>query len=580
MKKKTNKKINDKSHLKNHLAVDEQGEWKTLTALVKKMKKENKKNHLRELLRDKNRAKDFSLKNEYLYFDYSKNWITQEALKNIFSLLEKVELKARIVSMLKGEPINFTEKRRVLHTAVRTLDNFGYLDDDLKSIPEAIKEQRKKIKALADKVQQKKYLGFTGKPITDVVNLGIGGSHLGVKFLTEALVDFKVNDLDLHFISNVDGLEAQACLKKVDLETTLFIIVSKSFTTKETLLNGQLIKKIYKNKYAQNKKYSLKEIYAQHIIAVSANAEKAEQFGVGEANIFTFADFIGGRYSLFSSVGLALVLKIGYKNYQKILEGAKAMDEHFLNQGLSENLPVILAALSIWQINFCNNPHQLIIPYSFHLRSLPDYLQQLDMESNGKSMNEKSQEVNFLTGPDIWGGVGTNSQHSFFQSLHQGTVEHAIDFIGVKKVRNTIANHQTVLMANMLAQGEALAVGKTKSDWLKESPGMDMSLLTHRLFPGNRSSNTIILSEISPQTMGYLVALYEHKVFVQGVFWGINSFDQWGVELGKSLAEDLEVLLKQKIRQKKDNIKKPVADKVADKFLSSSTRSLVNYLKS
>ncbi len=528
-------------------------EWQKLTHLAPKTRS------LRELLLEENRFRDFSFKNEYLLLDYSKNNLEKDGLETLFKLLEKMNLRQAIKAMFSGEKINFTENRSVLHTALRSGGNSVQSSlplNDSKTLKE-ITTELAKMKKLSEEILAKK-ISSDEPAITDVVNIGIGGSYLGIKLVIEALGNYQ-NHLKTHFIANVDGLALEEILTKINPKTTLFVLVSKSFTTKETLTNALTIKKWLQKRTTGN--------VLEKFVAVTANEEKAMEFGLLKENILRFGDYIGGRYSLFSPVGFSIMLNLGTKNFENLLAGAHEMDEHFLNADFSRNLPILLASLGIWQINFLNNSNHLVLPYCHFLRSLPSYLQQLDMESNGKSITKAGQRVAHATGPFLWGEVGTNGQHSFYQSLHQGTQSFTADFIGVKTMPGTYAHHQKILLANMLAQSEALALGLNEAEFLENSKNLNLteSMIPHRLFAGNKPSNVLILEKLTPQALGYLIALYEHKVFVQGFFWGINSFDQWGVELGKSIANRIEKTLGEK--------------KITERF-SPSTTALIKYLNS
>ncbi len=533
------------------MKINQTVEWQQLVHNAQKNKS------LREFFQDNERFEKFSLKNKYLLLDYSKNNISEKSLSLIFKLFHKRHLKKKINAMFQGEKINFTENRAVLHTALRDFKNPQVKD---KSIRLNIQKQLQDMKALSNSIIQGKYLGFTKKPISDVVNIGIGGSYLGIKLALEALTPYR-NHLRCHFIANIDGIETQTVLKKINPQTTLFVLVSKSFTTIETLTNAITIKKWLKKQFPQKN-------IMKNFLAVTANKKAATDFGIVPKNILHFGDYIGGRFSLFSSVGFVIMLGLGYQFFQKLLQGAEEMDEHFRSTPFSKNLPVILAALGIWQINFLNNPNQLILPYCHYLKFLPNYLQQLDMESNGKSITQQGLSTDYSTGPFIWGEVGTTGQHSFYQSLHQGPHAFTADFIGIKQVKNTFANHQKILLANMLAQSEALATGLTQEEFLKNpnNQSFPLGLISHRLFKGNKPSTTILLEKLDPKTLGYIIALYEHKIFTQGVFWDINSFDQWGVELGKKIATKIENLLQ----------KNPQGDRE----FSSSTYGLVQEINS
>lgn len=478
---------------------------------------------LSSLLREhEDRVEKYSTSAAGLYLDFSKNLITDPIWNDLLRLLDESPFVAHRDAMFSGNAINNSENRAVLHSALRAspeeLNAAG-----LGNYATAIQEQNTIIESLSDKVRNGSWTGSTGKRITDVVNIGIGGSDLGPKLVCDALKQFAHSALTLHFIANVDGEPIHSMLRKLDPETTLFLVSSKTFTTQETLRNADTAAQwLAKTLHIENPYNST------HIIAVTASAANARTKGVPNKNIVLFWDWVGGRYSLWSSIGLSIAIAIGYEGFQQLRDGARQMDEHFRSAPPEKNMPVILALLGIWNATFLGAETHAVIPYCERLFQLPMYLQQLDMESNGKSVSREGQPVATTTGPIIWGLTGTNGQHSFFQLIHQGTHLIPVDFIGVCKDGLSDDAHHRLLMANMVAQSAALAIGR-----------QDASLPACRQFQGNKPSNTLLLDELSPATLGALIALYEHKVFVQGSLWGINSFDQWGVELGKALANML-----------------------------------------
>lgn len=485
---------------------------------------------------DKNRVEKMSIDWEDFYIDFSKNRINEKTLTLLIELANEVELKKAINQYFKGELINETENRAVLHTALRDFDSQEILVDGKNIIPEinAVKSQ---MKIFTNSILSGERKGFTGKKFTDVVNIGIGGSDLGPAMICEAL-QFYNQGLKMHFMSNIDGDHVQELLKKVNPETTLFVIVSKTFTTQETLTNASTTKKWFLN-------YAKTEDIATHFVAVSTNLEHVTQFGIAKENIFTMWDWVGGRFSLWSAVGLSISLAVGYENFEKLLLGANKMDKHFKNTDFKENIPVILALISVWYNNFFGAETEAIIPYNQYLQKLASYLQQGIMESNGKSIGRDGYPVNYQTGTIIWGEPGTNSQHAFFQLIHQGTKLIPADFIGFKNSLYGEKDHHVKLMSNFFAQTEALFKGKTEEEVIAEfkAKGMNESdyskLVPFKVFDGNKPTNTIFIEQLTPETLGSLVAMYEHKIFVQGIIWNIFSYDQWGVELGKQLANNI-----------------------------------------
>lgn len=512
----------------------------TTTNTWKKLSKhytENKDTHLRQLFaKDKNRGKKFSIQWNDFLVDYSKNRITEETLSLLLDLAEEIKLKEAMEGYFGGDLINQTEGRAVLHTALRAKKG-DVVHVDGKNVVEEVYQVKEKIKSFSEAVILGNKKGFTGKAFTDIVNIGIGGSDLGPVMVTDAL-KFYQNHLKTHFVSNVDGDHVHEVLKELNPETTLFVIVSKSFTTQETLSNALTIKKWFLENASQ-------EDVAKHFVAVSTNLEKIEEFGIADDNVFPMWDWVGGRFSLWSAVGLSIALSVGYQNFDDLLVGAHTMDTHFKEAPFSENIPVVLALLSVWYNNFYGAETEAIIPYTQYLHRFSAYLQQGIMESNGKSVDRAGNRVDLQTGTIIWGEPGTNSQHAFFQLIHQGTKLIPTDFIGYKKSLHGDVDHHNKLMANFFAQTEALMNGKTVDEVKNEleaqgvSENEQKSLLPFKVFEGNKPTNTILINKLTPKSLGALIALYEHKIFVQGVIWNIFSYDQWGVELGKQLAKTI-----------------------------------------
>ena len=501
---------------------------------------------------DKERANKFTIKWDDFYVDFSKNRITEETFKYLLELADDVELKAAIKSQFSGETINKTEGRAVLHTALRAPKTTQFKVDGINVIPE-IYQVKGKIEAFTNEVVSGERKGYTGKPFTDVVNIGIGGSDLGPAMVVDSLQYYK-NHLTTHFVSNIDGDHVNEVIKNLNPETTLFVIVSKTFTTQETLSNANTLKTWFL-------KSASKDAIAKHFVAVSTNIEKVKNFGIDKNNIFPMWDWVGGRFSLWSAVGLTISLAVGYNNFDSLLKGANKMDEHFKNEDFSKNIPVVLALISIWYNNFYGAESEAIIPYSQYLNQFATYLQQGIMESNGKSIDRNGNPIDYQTGTIIWGEPGTNSQHAFFQLIHQGTKLIPADFIGFAKSLHGNQDHQDKLTSNFLAQTEALLNGKSKDEVVAE--GTKEEIIPFKIFEGNKPTNTIYINKLTPESLGKLIAMYEHKIFVQGVIWNIFSYDQFGVELGKQLAS--------KILQEFNNSTNNDHD--------SSTTNLLNYYK-
>ncbi len=491
--------------------------------------------HMKELFaQDSKRFEKYSLKFEDILLDYSKNILSDEVKSVLIELADECGLKGAIESMFTGEKINATENRAVLHTALRNRSNTPVIVDGEDVMPEvnAVLDQ---MKLFSEKIISGEWKGYTGKAITDVVNIGIGGSDLGPLMVTEALKPYK-NHLNLHFVSNVDGTHIAETLKVIDPETTLFIVASKTFTTQETMTNANSAKDWFLA--------SAGDIahVAKHFVAVSTNAEAVAAFGIDTANMFRFWNWVGGRYSLWSAIGLSIVLGIGYDNYIELLSGAHAMDNHFRNEDFDKNIPVILALIGIWYNNFYGAETEAILPYDQYMHRFAAYFQQGNMESNGKYVDRNGEQVDYQTGPVIWGEPGTNGQHAFYQLIHQGTKLIPCDFISPAINHNQLGDHHQKLLANFFAQTEAMMVGKTEEQVTTELKAAGKSdeeiaaLLPFKVFLGNIPTNSFLVKKLTPRVLGSLIAMYEHKIFVQGVIWNIYSFDQWGVELGKQLA--------------------------------------------
>ncbi|MEX0290962.1 MAG: glucose-6-phosphate isomerase [Flavobacteriaceae bacterium] len=493
--------------------------------------------HLKTLfVEDQNRAEKFTINWNDFLVDFSKNRFTEKTLSLLLDLAEEAKLQDAIEKYFRGDLINQTEGRAVLHTALRAKETDEVLVDGVNVIPEVYRV-KEKIRTFTDEVISGERKGYSGKSFKTVVNIGIGGSDLGPAMVAEALKFYK-NRLNTHFVSNVDGDHVNEILKTLDPETTLFVVVSKTFTTQETLSNATTIKKWFLN-------HASEEDVAKHFAAVSTNAAKIEEFGIDQSNVFPMWDWVGGRFSLWSAVGLSIALAVGPDHFDTLLQGANEMDEHFRKTSFEGNIPVVLALLSVWYNNFYAAETEAIIPYSQYLSRFSAYLQQGIMESNGKSVDRNGNAIDYQTGTIIWGEPGTNSQHAFFQLIHQGTKLIPADFIGFKRSLYGDTDHHNKLMANFFAQTEALMNGKTAKEVRAELQGKEMteeaisSLQPFKVFDGNKPTNTLLIEQLSPKSLGALIALYEHKIFVQGVLWNIFSYDQWGVELGKQLASTI-----------------------------------------
>ena len=496
-----------------------------------------KDNHMIDMFAvDPSRFSRFSLHFEDILVDFSKNIINEQTLAALLELAEESELKDAIEQMFSGEKINLRENRAVLHIALRNRSNDPIYEDGKDVMPE-INQVLEQIEIFSEKVISGDWKGFTGKPIEHIVNIGIGGSDLGPYMVTEALKPYQKPNLQVHFVSNVDGTHIAETLKKIDPETTLFMIASKTFTTQETMTNAQTAKNWFLE-HTENE-----ADVAKHFVAISTNLEAVKAFGIDEENMFVFWDWVGGRYSLWSSIGLSIACSIGYENYIKLLEGAHAMDQHFRMTHFEKNIPVLLALIGILYVNFFAAQTEAILPYDQDMHSFPAYIQQGNMESNGKYVDRDGNRVTYQTGPVIWGEPGTNGQHAFYQLFHQGTQLIPCDFLAPAISHNPIGDHHVKLLSNFFAQTEALMNGKNLQDVIEELKQDGLSeaeikeLAPFKVFTGNRPTNSILFKVLDPRTLGSLIAMYEHKIFVQGVIWNIFSFDQWGVELGKQLAK-------------------------------------------
>jgi len=500
--------------------------WKALTAHHRKVKDLT----LHELFaKDPKRGERLTASGAGLFLDYSKNRVTEETLKLLLQLAGESGLKARIEAMFSGEKINITEDRAVLHVALRAPKNAKILVDGKNVVPE-VHEVLEKMGRFAERVRSGRWKGHTGKRIRNVINIGIGGSDLGPVMAYEALKHYSKRDMTFRFVSNVDGIDFVEATQDLDPAETLFIVSSKTFTTLETMTNAGSARDWLLAGLGGNPK-----AVAKHFVAVSTNAEKVSAFGIDTANMFGFWDWVGGRYSMDSAIGLSTMLAVGPENFGKLLAGFHAMDKHFRTAPFEKNLPVLMGLLAVWYNDFFDAQTVAVLPYEQYLKRFPAYLQQLTMESNGKHITLSAGRVGYDTGPIYWGEPGTNGQHSFYQLIHQGTRLIPCDFVAFAKALTPLGRHHDILIANVLAQAEALAFGKTPEQVKAE--GTPDWLVPHRVFDGNRPSNTLLADKLTPETLGALVALYEHSVFTQGAIWQINSFDQWGVELGKALAQ-------------------------------------------
>jgi len=534
--------------------------WQKLNEHFKKIKNI----HMKDLFAaDLERFEKFSIQFNDILVDYSKNRITEETLTFFLELAEEINLRDAIDKMFSGDKINETENRAVLHIALRNRENTPIYVDGKDVMPE-INMVLKKMENFSNKVITGNWKGYTAKKISDIVNIGIGGSDLGPAMVTECLKPYAKEGISVHFVSNVDGTHVTETLKRLYPETTLFMIASKTFTTQETMTNAFSARNWFLN-HAKDPKH-----VARHFVAISTNAEKVEAFGIDRNNMFVFWDWVGGRYSLWSAIGLSIACFIGFENFVELLQGAFEMDHHFKDTPFGKNIPVILAFIGIWYTNFFGTQTEVILPYDQYMHRFPAYFQQGNMESNGKSIDRSGKKVTYQTGPIIWGEPGTNGQHAFYQLIHQGTKLVPADFLATAISHNPLGEHHNILLSNFFAQTEALLHGKTKKDVIKELKKEGKTeeeiqrLYPYRVFEGNRPTNSIFFKKLTPKILGSLIAMYEHKIFVQGVIWNIFSFDQWGVELGKQLAQKILPELRD--------------DKLVDSH-DSSTNGLINAFK-
>jgi glucose-6-phosphate isomerase len=542
-------------------ALIQSAAWKALEAHYEKMRNV----HLRDLFeQDPQRFEKFSLTFNDMMVDYSKNRITEETLSLLLQLATQADVSGWTEKMFAGDKINITESRAVLHVALRNRSNRPiYVDGD--DVMPGVNAVLAKMARFCRAVHEGDWKGYSGKVITDIVNIGIGGSDLGPAMATEALKPYGKPGLRPHFVSNIDGTHLVETIRGLDPEATLFIIASKTFTTQETLTNAHSARDWFLQKAGDE------AAIAKHFVAVSTNADAVRRFGIDTENMFEIWDWVGGRYSLWSAIGLPIALYIGMENFESMLAGAHDMDEHFRTAPLEQNIPVILAMVGVWYNNFFNAQSHAILPYDQYLHRFPAYFQQGDMESNGKGVNREGEAVDYSTGPIVWGEPGTNGQHAFYQLIHQGTKLIPADFLAPIESQNPLGKHHEILLSNYFAQTEALMKGKTEDEAREElfasgtDPDTTEVLVPHKVFSGNRPTNSILFKKLDPRTLGALTALYEHKIFVQGLIWNINSFDQWGVELGKQLAK---VILPELAGQ----------DKVTSH--DASTNGLINYFKS
>ena len=517
--------------------------------------------------RDAQRFNRYSLRFDDLMLDYSKNLIDDEALRLLLALAEQTQVAAWRDRMFAGEKINFTEQRAVLHTALRAAVDPAHAPIRLENIDvlTGVRHVLEKMRLFVNSVRNGVWRGYSGKPITDVVNIGIGGSYLGPLMVCRALQPYASPGFRAHFVSNVDGADIATCLTGLDPETTLFIVASKTFTTQETLLNASSARDWLVQHAGDASQV------AKHFVALSTNAQAVAAFGIDPNNMFEFSDWVGGRYSLWSAIGLSIALYVGMEHFEELLRGADDMDRHFCTAPLAQSMPVILALLGVWYRNFHDAATHAILPYDQSLEYFTAYFQQADMESNGKYVDRQGNAVDYATGPVLWGGTGTNGQHAYYQLIHQGTQIIPADFIAPANSQYPLGEHHATLLSNYFAQTEALMKGKSADEARAEleAAGMDADsiamLLPHKVFAGNKPTNSIMFERLTPRTLGRLIALYEHKIFVQGVIWNINSFDQWGVELGKQLAS---------------NILPELRDGARVSGHDASTNGLVNHYKS
>lgn len=541
--------------------LTESAVWKKLSDHAEKMSRVE----MRDMFdADPNRFERFSIKFDNFLFDYSKNIVNEETMGLLFELAEETGVRELAEKMFSGEKINVTENRAVLHVALRNRSDEPMKVDGYDVMPkvDAVLNQ---MRDFSEKVRAGEITGCTGMPFTDVVNIGIGGSDLGPNMVCDALKHYATPGLNVRFVSNVDGTHLHEVLKEVNPETTLFIIASKSFTTQETLTNAKAAREFFLKNAARHE-----SDIAKHFVALSTNEKAVTEFGIDPKNMFGFWNWVGGRYSLWSAIGLSIAIYVGFDNFEKLLQGAHGMDKHFREAPVEKNIPIIMAMLGIWYSNFFDAATQAVVPYDQYLARFPAFLQQLDQESNGKRIDRNGKVVDYKTGPIVWGEPGTNAQHSFFQMIHQGTRLIPVDFLAPVSNVNKVGERHQILLSNFFAQTEALMKGRTEEEVLQDlrdsGAGAEQieKLLPHKIFPGNKPTNSIMYDRMSPRTPGALIALYEHKVFVQGAVWNVNSFDQWGVELGKKLAKSILPRL---------------GSDSPENSRDSSTNGLINYYK-
>jgi glucose-6-phosphate isomerase len=546
--------------------------WKAL----QKHQQEMAEVHMRDLFaHDPQRFESFSLRTGDILFDYSKNRVTQDSMRLLFDLARQANVAGKIEAMFTGQKYNNTENRAVLHVALRNRSNRPILVDGQDVMPE-VNAVLAKMRSFTEAVRSGAWKGYTGKPITDIVNIGIGGSDLGPKMVCEALKPYGgrggvTPPLHVHFVSNVDGTDIVETLKVVNPETVLFLVASKTFTTQETMANAHSARKWFLEAAKDDAPAPPATAVAKHFVAMSTNAKEVASFGIDTANMFEFWDWVGGRYSLWSAVGLSIALFLGMDNFEALLTGAHKVDEHFRSTPFEKNVPVVMGLLGIWYNNFFGAQSQAILPYDQYLMHFSSYFQQGDMESNGKSVTKVGERIDYQTGPIIWGQPGTNGQHAFYQLIHQGTKLIPCDFLAAAQSQNPLGEHHTLLLSNYFAQTEALMKGRTPGEARAElvaagHTGAELeTLVAAKTFPGNRPTNSFLYPKLTPGTLGSLIALYEHKIFTQGAIWDVNSFDQWGVELGKQLAKVILPELREDERVESHD---------------SSTNGLINYYKS
>ncbi len=518
----------------NNISPVSTNAWNKLKEHFESIKSE----HMRDMFaKEPDRFSKFSILKNDILLDYSKNRINEKTVDLLIEFANECKLSSAIEAMFTGEKINETEGRAVLHTALRNFSDKELIHDG-ENILNLIRKEREKMKSFTEKLHSGEWKGHSGKKITQIVNIGIGGSDLGPVMVTEALKPYWIEGIETYYVSNVDGSHIYETLKKLDHEKCLFMIASKTFTTQETMTNADTAKKWLIEKYKGED-----SVVKSHFVALSTNTEAVTQYGINPANMFEFWDWVGGRFSLWSSIGLSIACTVGYDNYEKLLRGAEQMDQHFRNAEFKENMPVILALLGVWYNNFFKSETQAILCYDQYLHRFAAYLQQGDMESNGKRVDRNGDSIDYQTGSIIWGEPGTNGQHAFYQLIHQGTKLIPCDFIAASIPHHNLIDHHNKLLSNFFAQTEALMKGKTEKEAFEEIRDMEPvkrdKILPYKVFPGNIPTNSVLFKKLTPETLGSLIAMYEHKIFVQGILFNVYSFDQWGVQLGKQVAQDI-----------------------------------------